>query len=146
MSLDLLPLKPTTLPRLSAPVRKTTLDSSNSLKAGRAIQKAQRTKKCPIGMTTVSNVIRTEDERPPSAQELVAKVREAAEAGNIMYQCCFCHEGVAALEVSAVGVITRWAHPENEQAYQQWWCHLSCFERVTGETFEAEPNMEDGDE
>lgn len=84
--------------------------------------------------------------RPPSIEELTAKVRAAAEAGTIAYDCCFCHEGVPAKEVSAIGVITRWAHPENEQAYQQWWCHLSCFERITGETFEAEPSMENDDE
>lgn len=27
-------------------------------------------------------------------EELVAKIREAAKSGRIMYQCCFCKEGV----------------------------------------------------
>lgn len=78
-------------------------------------------------------------------EELMAKVRKAAKSGQIMYQCCFCKEGVSQAEVSSVGITTRWGHSRGEQAYQQWFCHLSCFERVSGETFEAEPESEDDD-
>lgn len=78
----------------------------------------------------------------PVSAEVVARIREAVAKGNVMFDCCFCHEAVPRAEVSAVGIITRWGHPKGEQAYQQWFCHLSCFERVTGETMEAEPDGE----
>jgi hypothetical protein len=76
-------------------------------------------------------------------EEVTAMVRAAAQAGRIMYQCCFCHGEMPAAEASAVIVVTRWAHPQDEQAEQQWFCHLSCFEQATGEMFEAEPDQEE---
>lgn len=48
------------------------------------------------------------------------------------YQCCFCGEGVieTAVDPCAIVLVGNWAGPEQEQAEQQFFCHVACFKKA----------------
>lgn len=74
----------------------------------------------------------TEEEKA----EATALIRDAVSNRRIVYQCCFCKQGTEG-DVAAVVIIAKWNLPEEEQSSQQWFCHLECFEKTTGERFDA---------
>src|ERR1035438_1411562 len=58
--------------------------------------------------------------------EMLAKLKNA----KLVYGCCLCGKSIEATEVDpcALGVTAAWAGPEQEQRYQQFWCHGACLE------------------
>lgn len=76
-----------------------------------------------------------------TSEEAAALIREAVATSAIGFQCCFCHECMED-DVCAVILVTNWEKPEVTQRSQQWFCHDSCFARVTGERVEVlEPEV-----
>lgn len=69
-------------------------------------------------------------------QEALKKIRAAASAGKLRYQCCFCGEAIDG-DITVVGLVTKWNGPVKHQREQQWFCHAECFTRITGERIDV---------
>jgi hypothetical protein len=52
------------------------------------------------------------------------------------FQCCFCRAGIPLKDTCALVIVSNWGTDAREKG-QQFFCHLVCFERVTGEKVEA---------
>jgi hypothetical protein len=48
------------------------------------------------------------------------------------YQCCFCGEGISesAADPCAIVLVGNWGGTEEEQAEQQFFCHVACFKKA----------------
>lgn len=76
------------------------------------------------------------DETQLTADEVAAKIRELAEAGQFCFQCCFCHQEIEGAPHALI-LVTHWDGPEDKQKSQQWFCHAECFTKATGERIEV---------
>ena len=74
---------------------------------------------------------------------------------NIECQCCFCGEGIeesaagaSRLDPCAVVLVVNWKKSEEEQASQQFFCHLACFKKSVGRNapVDVELLIEDGED
>lgn len=71
-----------------------------------------------------------------SAEEALTKIRKAVDAGDLGFQCCFCHDGIEG-DVHALVIVTKWNGPRDTQRQQQWFCHAECFTKATGERLDV---------